>query len=84
MKNAIPTPIATSVAKTSERNAYQAASPSHRERVLVDDRDRGLEDRGKQHDEAPEDERVHQAGAELLEELLLSEDVGQLAADALS
>ena len=29
MKNAIPTPIATSVAKRSERNAYQAALPSH-------------------------------------------------------
>ncbi len=83
MKNAIATPTTTSVAKTSEMNANHEASAEKRQgRLLVDDRDRRFGDRRKQHDEAPEDERVHQAGAELLQELLLEEDVGDLAGDA--
>src|SRR6185295_11073157 len=51
-------------------------------RLLVDDRDRGLGDRREEDDEAPEDEGVHQAGAELLEQLLLQEDVGELSGDS--
>ena len=83
MKNAIAMPTTTSVAKTSEMNANHEVCPRiGKDDVLVDDRDRGFGDRREQHDEAPEDERVHQTGAELLEELLLEEDVGELAADA--
>ena len=43
-------------------------------RVLVDDPDQRDQDRREQHHEAPEDERVHEAGNEALKELALTQD----------
>src|SRR5207342_156007 len=64
-----------------------ALEPSQRgargKRVLaVDDRGDRDEDRGEENDEAPEDEGVHEAGAEPLEELPLAKDDARLVPDA--
>ena len=52
-------------------------------RLAVDDVDQRDQDRRKEDDEAPEDERVHEPGAEPLEELPLAEDDRRLVLDAL-
>ena len=52
-------------------------------RLAVDHVDRGDDDRGEEDDEAPEDERVHQAGHEALQELLLPEHDDDLVLDTL-
>jgi hypothetical protein len=50
--------------------------------VLVDDLDRGDEDRREQHDERPEDERVHEPGDQALQQLALGDDHDRLLAQA--
>ena len=63
-----------------QREPALAAEPRERP-VAVDRPDHRHHDRGEQHDEAPEDERVHEARDEALEELLLPEDDDGLVAD---
>src|SRR5262249_26047751 len=50
--------------------------------VLVDDRDHRDHDRRRQHQEAPEDERMHQPRTEALEQLALAEHDRRLVLDA--
>ena len=50
--------------------------------VGVHDRQHGLDDRGEQHEEPPEDEGVHRARQRLLEELALPEHLRELASRA--
>ena len=50
--------------------------------VGIDHRQHRLDDRGQQHQEPPEDERVHQARHRLLEQLALAEHVRELAGGA--
>ena len=62
-----------------EREPALALEPRERRsvreaRLAVDDVDQRDEDRREEDDEAPEDERVHEPGAEPLEELPLAED----------
>ena len=57
------------------------AEPRKR-RLAVDDADHRDHDRREQDEEAPEDERVHQAGDELLEQLALPEHDDRLLAQA--
>ena len=52
-------------------------------RLAVDDADQREQDRREEDEEAPEDERVHEAGDEALEELPLAEDDRRLVLDAL-
>ena len=57
---------------------------ARRQRLLaIDDRRDRHEDRREEDEEAPEDEGVHEAGAEPLQQLPLAEDDGRLVADAL-
>ena len=72
----------------STRSAYQpwlSSQPSGEpggERLLaIDDRDDRHEDRREENEEAPEDERVHEAGAEPLQELALPEHDRRLVPD---
>ena len=53
-------------------------------RVPVDDPDHRDQDRRQQHDEAPEDERVHQPRAGSLQQLALTEHDARLVAHALA
>jgi hypothetical protein len=51
--------------------------------VLVNNADQRNQDRRGEHEEAPEDERVHQPGSEPLEQFALSEnDLGLVASTA--
>ncbi len=81
MKNAVATPTSTSTTNRSTRKANQpwAASqpsgePGGQRRLAVDDSDQRQEDRREEDEEAPEDEGVHEAGHEALEQLPLTED----------
>ena len=59
-----------------------ARAPDPRQgEVRVDDLAHRLGDRGEEHEEAPEDEGVHEAGCEPLEELALGQHVGALTGD---
>ncbi len=77
-QNAAATPSATSAENRSTRKGTRgrrrAAGGGHR----VHDRDRRLDDRREQHEEPPEDRRMHQTGDKLLEELPLADDVDEL------
>ena len=78
------TPTSTSTTKRSTRNANQPCEPSHGQRLaLRDGADQRHHDRREQHEEAPEDERVDEAGAEALEQLLLAEHDDRLVAHPL-
>ena len=63
-----------------EREPALLAEPRDR-RGLRDDPDQRHHDRREQHDEAPEDERVHEAGDEALEQLALARDDHDLVLD---
>ena len=89
IQNAAATPTSTSAQKRSTRSANQPWLSSHvsgdpeKVRLAVDDVDQRDQDRREEDDEAPEDERVHEPGAEPLEELPLAEDDRRLVLDAL-
>ena len=84
IQNADATPTSTSTTKRSTRNANQPCEPSHGQRLaLRDGADQRHHDRREEDQEAPEDERVDQARAEALEELLLAEHDDGLVAHAL-
>ena len=89
IQNADATPMSTSAQKRSTRSANQPWLSSQvsgdrgEVRLAVDDVDQRDQDRREEDDEAPEDERVHEPGAEPLEELPLAEDDRRLVLDAL-
>src|ERR671914_233924 len=64
-----------------QREPALVAEPRQRG-VAVHRADHGDQDRGEENQEAPEDERVHQAGTEALEELALAQHDRRLVADA--
>ena len=65
-----------------QREPALVAEPGQR-RVLVDHPDQRDQDRRRQHQEAPEDERVHQAGHQPLQQLALTEHDRRFVADPL-
>ena len=84
IQNADVTPTSTSTTKRSTRNANQPCDAEPRQRLaLRDGADQRHHDRREEDEEAPEDERVDQAGAEPLEQLLLPEHDDRLVAHAL-
>ena len=71
---AVATPASTSTTKRSTSQPNQRLAPEPRQLgVLVDRGDHRHHDRREEHEEAPEDERVHQPGHEPLQQLALAE-----------
>ena len=84
MKNAAHTLSSTSSANRSTRNANQPWWPSQgKRRVAIDGRDHRHDDGREQHDEAPEDQRVHHPRAQPLQQLALADRDHRLLAHAL-
>ena len=84
IRNAEVTPTSTSTQNTSTRSANQPWSAEPRERPSSPSTApiERHHDRREEDDEAPEDERVDEAGDEALEELPLAEDDRRLVAHA--
>ena len=67
--------------QVDEQRVPALVAQPRKRRVLVDDRDHRDHDRRRQHQEAPEDERMHQPRAEALEQLALAEHDRRLVLD---
>ena len=79
MKKRDATPISASTQNTLASASYQAQCGAA---SCVDDRDHRERDRREEHDEGPEDEGVHQARDEPLQQLALAEHDDRLLAQA--